>query len=64
MIALIEEFNNMGVAVRFLADGISTEGTIGKMIVTMSAVAQAERFNGSATAKVDRCWHPSICGGQ
>nr|WP_232322298.1 hypothetical protein [Methylomonas lenta] len=54
----------MGVAVRFLADGISTEGTIGKMIVTMSAVAQAERFNGSATAKVDRCWHPSICGGQ
>jgi DNA invertase Pin-like site-specific DNA recombinase len=44
MIALIKEFDNMGVAVRFLDDGISTEGTMGKMIVTiLSAVAQAER---------------------
>ncbi len=34
----------MGVAIRFLDDGISTEGTMGKMIVTiLSAVAQAER---------------------
>src|SRR5215471_16213841 len=33
----------MGVAVRFLDDGISTEGTMGKMVVTiLSAVAQAE----------------------
>jgi DNA invertase Pin-like site-specific DNA recombinase len=33
-----------GVAVRFLDDGLSTEGTMGKMIVTiLSAVAQAER---------------------
>lgn len=31
-------------AIRFLDDGISTEGTMGKMIVTiLSAVAQAER---------------------
>ena len=33
-----------GVAIRFLDDGISTEGTMGKMVVTiLSAVAQAER---------------------
>ena len=34
----------MGVAIRFLDDSISTEGTMGKMVVTiLSAVAQAER---------------------
>ena len=34
----------MGVAVCFIDDGISTEGTMGKMVVTiLSAVAQAER---------------------
>ena len=44
MIQLIKEFDEMGVAVRFLDDGISTEGTMGKMVVTiLSAVAQAER---------------------
>jgi DNA invertase Pin-like site-specific DNA recombinase len=44
MIQLIKEFDNMGVAIRFLDDGISTEGTMGKMVVTiLSAVAQAER---------------------
>ncbi len=44
MIQLIKEFDNMKVAVRFLDDGISTEGTMGKMVVTiLSAVAQAER---------------------
>jgi DNA invertase Pin-like site-specific DNA recombinase len=44
MINLIKEFDNLGVAVRFLDDGISTEGTMGKMVVTiLSAVAQAER---------------------
>lgn len=44
MIALIKEFDNIGVAIRFLDDGISTEGTMGKMVVTiLSAVAQAER---------------------
>ena len=33
----------MGVAIRFLDDGISTEGTMGKMVVTiLSVVAQAE----------------------
>ncbi len=43
-ISLIEELDRMGVAVRFLDDGISTEGTMGKMIVAiLSAVAQAER---------------------
>ena len=44
MIALIKEFDNIGVAIRFLDDGISTEGTMGKMVVTiLSAVARAER---------------------
>ena len=34
----------INVAVRFLDDGISTEGSMGKMVVTiLSAVAQAER---------------------
>jgi DNA invertase Pin-like site-specific DNA recombinase len=44
MIALIKEFDQIGVSLRFLDDGISTEGTMGKMVVTiLSAVAQAER---------------------
>ncbi len=44
MIQLIKEFDSMGVAVKFLNDGISTEGTMGKMVVTiLSAVAEAER---------------------
>jgi DNA invertase Pin-like site-specific DNA recombinase len=44
MIQLIKEFDAAGVAVRFLDDGISTEGSMGQMIVTIfSAVAQAER---------------------
>jgi DNA invertase Pin-like site-specific DNA recombinase len=44
MIQLIKDFDNMGVSIRFLDDGISTEGTIGKMEVTiLAAVAQAER---------------------
>ncbi len=44
MIHLVKEFNSMGIAVRFLEDGISTEGTMGKMVVIiLAAVAQAER---------------------
>lgn len=44
MISLIKDFDALGVAIRFLDDGISTEGTMGKMVVTiLSAVAQAER---------------------
>ncbi len=44
MVQLIKEFDNRGVAIRFLDDGISTEGTMGRMVVTiLSAVAQAER---------------------
>ena len=44
MINLIKEFDQMGVAVRFLDDGINTEGEMGRMVVTiLSAVAQAER---------------------
>ncbi len=44
MIQLIEFFDSIAVSVRFLDDGVSTEGVMGKMIVTiLSAVAQAER---------------------
>ncbi len=43
MIQLIKEFDEFGVAVRFLDDGISTE-VLWKMVVTiLSAVAQTER---------------------
>ena len=35
----------MGVHVRFIDDGITTEGTMGKMVVTiLSAVVEAERL--------------------
>lgn len=45
MVQLIKQFDEMGVAIRFLDDGISTEGHMGKMVVTiLSAVAQAERL--------------------
>ena len=41
---LIKEFDKIGVSIRFLDDGISTEGTMGKLVVTiLSAVAEAER---------------------
>ncbi len=41
---LIKEFDSQGIAVRFIDDGISTDGEMGKMVVTiLSAVAQAER---------------------
>lgn len=44
MIQLIKEFDAQGVAVRFIDDGISTDGEMGKMVVTiLSAVAHAER---------------------
>ena len=44
MIDLVSQFDALGVSVRFLDEGISTEGTMGKMVVTiLSAVAQAER---------------------
>lgn len=44
MAHLVKEFDGLSVAIRFLDDGISTEGTMGKMVVTLlTAVAQAER---------------------
>ncbi|MFC0139566.1 recombinase family protein [Erwinia mallotivora] len=45
MIQLIKEFDAQGVAVRFIDDGICTDGEMGQMVVTiLSAVAQAERW--------------------
>ncbi|HDZ1004107.1 TPA: recombinase family protein [Klebsiella variicola] len=44
MIQLIKGFDAQGIAIRFIDDGISTDGEMGKMVVTiLSAVAQAER---------------------
>ena len=44
MIALINEFDSAGVKIRFIENGISTEGTEGKLLITiLAAVAQAER---------------------
>jgi DNA invertase Pin-like site-specific DNA recombinase len=44
MVQLIKDFDDMGVSVKFLDDGISTEGSMGRMVVTiLVAVAQAER---------------------
>ena len=44
MIELIEYFDSIGVGIRFLEGGISTEGEMGKMVITiLAAVAQAER---------------------
>lgn len=44
MVNLVKQFDEMGVVVKFLSDGISTEGTMGKLVVTiLAAVAQAER---------------------
>jgi DNA invertase Pin-like site-specific DNA recombinase len=44
MCRLLEEFNNMGVSVRFLEDGLDTNGPMGKLLITLvSAVAEAER---------------------
>ncbi|WP_048960884.1 recombinase family protein [Enterobacter bugandensis] len=44
MIQLIKAFDARGVAVRFIDDGLSTDGEMGKIVVTiLSAVAQAER---------------------
>lgn len=45
MIQIIKNFDEIGVSVRFLDDGISTEGPMGKMVVTiLTAVAEAERM--------------------
>ena len=44
MIQLIIEFDDLGVSIQFIDDGISTEGETGKMIVTLlSVVVEAER---------------------
>ena len=44
MVQLIKKLDEMGVHLRFLEDGISTEGTMGQMVITiLSAVANAER---------------------
>ena len=45
MINLINRFDKMHVGIRFLDDGISTEGSTGKMVITiLSAVAESERL--------------------
>jgi DNA invertase Pin-like site-specific DNA recombinase len=46
MISLIKEFDAIGVSVRFLDDGISTEGTMGKMVVTILSLWHRLKGNG------------------
>lgn len=44
MISIIHDLHNRGITIQFLDDGISTEGSMGKMVVTiLAAVAEAER---------------------
>ncbi len=44
MAQIVKTFSEKGVAIRFLDDGISTEGPMGTMVVMiLAAVAQAER---------------------
>jgi len=44
MIRIIEDLHERGISLEFLDDGISTQGTMGKMVTTiLAAVAQAER---------------------
>ena len=44
MIQLIKDFHNNKIAIKFLDDGITTEGSMGRMVITiLSAVAEAER---------------------
>ena len=44
MVNLLKEFDEKGVAVQFLQEGLSTEGEMGTMLITiLVAVAQAER---------------------
>lgn len=44
MIQLIMQFDAQGMAVRFIDNGISTDGVMGKMVVTiLSAIALGER---------------------
>lgn len=44
MIHLVNEFDENGVSVHFLKEGLSTDGPLGKMMLTiLSAVAEADR---------------------
>jgi len=44
MILLIQQFDDIGVSLRFVDDGIRTEGTVRRMVITiLSAVVQTER---------------------
>ncbi len=45
MIQLIKQFDEMGVAVRFLDDGISTEGTMGKNCRHHSLSSRSSRMS-------------------
>ena len=44
MVNIVKYFDDLGVSIKFLDDGISTDGTMGKMVVMiLTSVAQAER---------------------
>ncbi len=61
MIQLIKEFDAQGVSIRFIDDGISTDGEMGKMVVTiLSAVAQAERQRILGKVRISRSCLPKL----
>ena len=44
MISIIHDLHSRGITIQFMDDGINTEGTMGKLVVTiLAAVAEAER---------------------
>jgi DNA invertase Pin-like site-specific DNA recombinase len=62
MISLIKEFDEMGVLVRFLDDGISTEGTMGKMVVTILSAVAKLNVNGFWNVPMKADWMRKVAG--
>ena len=64
MIRLIQELDQNGVAVRFLDDGITTEGTMGRMVVTILSAVSPKRSgkeSWSAPTRADWRRKPTAC---
>jgi hypothetical protein len=58
MIQLIKQFDDLGVAVRFLDDGVSTEGTMGKMVVAY--LLAADKYFGPLASRLSGVNQPVI----
>lgn len=62
MVQLIKEFDQLGVAIRFLDDGISTEGTMGKMVITIPLPLPKRRGSGFSSGRTRGAWRPKPRG--